>query len=77
LGLVPCDEAFDEAEIESLHLFDAVSSSLDLTQCAAAEVFARINTWNDNPRPYVWTKTADQILESIGNYCRRINDSGH
>ena len=24
-----------------------------------------ISTWNDNPRPYVWTKTADQILESI------------
>jgi transposase len=36
-----------------------------------------IDTWNDNPRPYVWTKTADQILESIGNYCTRINDSGH
>ncbi|MDH6246394.1 hypothetical protein M2432_005392, partial [Mycobacterium sp. OTB74] len=30
-----------------------------------------------NPRPYVWTKTANQILESIANYCRRINDSGH
>lgn len=36
-----------------------------------------IDTWNDNPRPYVWTKTADQILTSIGNYCTRINDSGH
>ena len=36
-----------------------------------------INTWNDNPRPYVWTKTADQILESIARYCARINDSGH
>ena len=36
-----------------------------------------INTWNENPRPYVWTKTADQILASIANYCRRINDSGH
>jgi transposase len=36
-----------------------------------------IQTWNDNPRPYVWTKTADQILASIGNYCTRINNSGH
>ena len=34
-----------------------------------------IATWNDNPRPYVWTKTADQILESIARYCTRINDS--
>jgi transposase len=36
-----------------------------------------INTWNDNPRPYVWTKTADQILDSITRYCTRINDSRH
>jgi transposase len=33
--------------------------------------------WNTNPRPYVWTKTADQILESVAAYCQRINDSGH
>ncbi|BBZ54325.1 IS630 family transposase [Mycolicibacterium phocaicum] len=42
-----------------------------------ADIRAWIDTWNDNPRPYVWTKTADQILASIGNYCTRINDSGH
>jgi hypothetical protein len=33
--------------------------------------------WNDDPKPYVWTKTADQILESITRYCTRINESGH
>jgi transposase len=42
-----------------------------------ADIRDWIQTWNDNPRPYVWTKTAEQILASIGNYCRRINDSGH
>jgi transposase len=41
------------------------------------DIRAWIDTWNDNPRPYIWTKTADQILASIGNYCSRINDSGH
>ena len=41
------------------------------------DIRAWIKTWNDNPRPYVWTKTADQILESIARYCTRINDSGH
>ncbi len=38
---------------------------------------AWINTWNDNPKPYIWTKTADQILDSIARYCTRINDSRH
>ena len=39
------------------------------------DIRAWIDTWNDNPRPYVWTKTADQILASIAHYCTRINDS--
>ncbi len=42
-----------------------------------ADIRAWIDTWNDNPRPYVWTKTADQILDSIARYCSRINDSRH
>ncbi|MCL5942489.1 MAG: IS630 family transposase, partial [Actinobacteria bacterium] len=33
--------------------------------------------WNENPRPYVWHKTADQILETLAAYCQRINVSGH
>ncbi|WHT22590.1 IS630 family transposase [Crossiella sp. CA-258035] len=42
-----------------------------------ADIRAWIKTWNDNPRPYVWTKTAAQILDSIARYCTRINNSGH
>jgi len=41
------------------------------------DIRAWIKTWNDDPRPYVWTKTADQILDSIARYCTRINDSRH
>jgi transposase len=32
---------------------------------------------NDDPKPFVWTKTADQILESVAKYCQRTNDSAH
>jgi transposase len=42
-----------------------------------ADIRAWIDTWNESPRPYVWTKTSDQILESIARYCERINDSRH
>jgi len=41
------------------------------------DIRAWIETWNDDPRPFVWTKPAEQILDSIRRYCERINQSGH
>jgi transposase len=41
------------------------------------DIRAWIQTWNDNPKPFVWTKTADEILDSIARYCNRINVSRH
>jgi transposase len=41
------------------------------------DIRAWIETWNDTPRPFVWTKTADEILDSIARYCQRINESRH
>jgi transposase len=36
-----------------------------------------VDHWNDNPRPFVWRKTADEILDNLANYLQRINDSRH
>ena len=36
-----------------------------------------INEWNKNPKPFVWTKSADEIFETLAAYCSRISDSGH
>ena len=36
-----------------------------------------IDTWNQDPRPFVWTKTADQILDNLARYLHLINNSGH
>jgi transposase len=33
--------------------------------------------WNEDPRPFVWHKSADQILDTLAGYCDRISDSGH
>ena len=32
---------------------------------------------NEQPAPFIWTKTADQILASLKLYCERILDTGH
>jgi transposase len=42
-----------------------------------ADIRRWINEWNRDPKPFVWTKTADEILGTLAAYCRRINDSGH
>ncbi len=36
-----------------------------------------IETWNDDPTPFTWIKSADEILESIATRCNEINPSGH
>jgi transposase len=30
---------------------------------------------NRHPKPFIWTKTADQILESVARFCKRISNS--
>ena len=42
-----------------------------------ADLRAWIDAWNQDPRPFVWTKTADEILDSLAGYLQRINNSGH
>jgi transposase/transcriptional regulator with XRE-family HTH domain len=36
-----------------------------------------VKGWNDNPKPFIWTKTAEEILESLGRLLKRINGAGH
>jgi transposase len=35
-----------------------------------------ITNWNEDPKPYVWHETAEDILDSLAQYCQRISDSG-
>jgi transposase/transposase-like protein len=39
----------------------------------AADILTWARTWNENPRPFVWTKTAEQILERLAGYCAAVN----
>jgi transposase len=36
-----------------------------------------VAAWNENPRPFIWTKTAEQILESLSRLLQRINGARH
>ncbi|HVC07324.1 MAG TPA: IS630 family transposase, partial [Solirubrobacterales bacterium] len=42
-----------------------------------ADIEDWVEHWNEDPKPYVWVKSADEILDSLARYCNTINASGH
>ena len=36
-----------------------------------------LDTYNETAKPFVWTKTADQILASVARFCQRTSVTGH
>jgi transposase len=47
-------------------------SAHDSVTTLAADITTWIDTWNENPTPFVWTKTAEEILERLARYCAAI-----
>lgn len=38
----------------------------------SADITAWADAWNEDPKPFVWTKTAEQILDRLASYCAAI-----
>ena len=36
-----------------------------------------LQTNNEDPKPFVWTKTADEILQALSRFCSRISGTAH
>jgi transposase len=46
-------------------------------QALEADIRGWAKAWNENAKPFIWTKTAGQILESLGRLLTRINGAEH
>jgi transposase/transcriptional regulator with XRE-family HTH domain len=46
-------------------------------QALEADIRDWIAQWNTSPRPFTWTKTAEEILDSLGKYLARISGGEH
>jgi transposase len=46
-------------------------------QSLQADIRDWIGTWNENPRPFAWTKTAEEILHSLAEYLSKISGAAH
>jgi hypothetical protein len=47
------------------------------TRALDAAIRPYIAVTNETPTPFVWTKTADEILASVARFCHRISETGH
>ena len=56
--------------------FEDTPAAAPTCHCEPSDAQDWIGTWNENPRPYVWVKTEDQILEALGRYCEQISGAG-
>jgi hypothetical protein len=45
-------------------------------QALEKDIRAWVATRNENPRPFAWTKTADEIFERLNSYLQRIPGAG-
>jgi hypothetical protein len=55
--------------------FLAFLRTIDQTTPAKLDVHL-VGANNRNPKPFIWTKTADQLPESIKRFCMRTSNSG-
>ncbi|WP_264023059.1 hypothetical protein [Mycolicibacterium pyrenivorans] len=46
-------------------------------QALEKDIRGWIAAWNANPRPFNWTKAADEIFERLASYLQRIPGSAH
>jgi len=46
-------------------------------QALEADIRNWVKGWNNNPKPFIWTKTAEQILNSLSRLLQRTTGAGH
>ena len=46
-------------------------------QALEADIREWVTAWNRNPKPFIWTKTPEQILRKLGRLIQRTSNSGH
>ncbi len=54
-----------------------VRSDYRSVQALEKDIRDWVKAWNENPKPFIWSKSADQILASLGRLLQRTTGAGH
>ena len=47
------------------------------TKALEEAIYRYLEVTNEHPKPFVWTKTADEILGNVARFCTRTSGTGH
>ena len=47
------------------------------TKLLEETIYRYLEVANQNPKPFIWTKTADEILANVARFCARTLETGH
>ena len=78
-GLKPWQQ--DEFKISPERWFSALTtkkrqrSAHDSVNALAADITDWVEHWNENPTPFIWHQTADEILERRSRYCADLTNT--
>ena len=77
--MLRADSGFYDKAVVALLVAKKISHIIHvrLTQALQQAIKQYLDYNNANPKPFVWTKSADVIFASIKRFCLRISGSGH
>ena len=64
-----------QVQVGELHLW-CLNQSSSPRKCTS-HLGLSLDVTNEDPKPFVWTKTADQILANVAHFCQRTLNTGH
>jgi hypothetical protein len=76
-GIVGYDTAANDAVDHLLRLTNLGRTPPGATRANQDGIVSWISAWNDDPKPFRWTKTAEEILDSLAKYIARISGAAH
>ena len=75
--LVFGEKGFEQSSIAEITRELLQRSDHRSVQALEKDLRSWVRSWNENPKPFIWTKTAEEILASLGRLLQRTTGAGH
>ena len=71
MGVSECEAMVRAAD------YTNITPIIRIAENVRQNILRYLDIHNEDPKPFIWTKTADQILANLARFCQRTLDSAH